>query len=47
MNRRRDTDEGRPQPSVWPVYLAAGVLALTGILGVIAAVGLVRLRPWG
>ncbi len=73
MNTLRDTDEGKPKPSVWPVYLAAaivgtvslGLLALAllvggssfppprlaalgyGLLGVIAAVGLVRLRLWG
>jgi len=27
MNTLRDTDEGRPKPSVWPVYVVA-VLAV-------------------
>ena len=28
MNTLRDTDEGRTRPSVWPVYVAAGVIGL-------------------
>ena len=65
MNTLRDTDESRPKPSVWPVYVAAaallgvfGLLRMMRIkldfflgayvlLGVVAAVGLVRLRLWG
>lgn len=26
MNTLRDTDEGKARPSVWPVYLTAGVI---------------------
>ena len=78
MNTLGDTDEGRARPSVWPVYVAAGMVGvdgllflffgiwgglanqdndvealafgvlfgLTGALGVAAAWGLFRLRPW-
>ena len=28
MNTFSDTDEGRARPSVWPVYLAAGVVGV-------------------
>ena len=69
MNTLRDTDEGRARPSVWPVYVAAGVLLISGawtvysaidilgalyllpsvwgILGLLAAFGLLARRPWG
>ena len=31
MNTLRDTEEGRARPSVWPVYVAAGVVGLASL----------------
>ena len=68
MNTLSDTDEGRARPSVWPLYVAAAVLlisgawtvyssidilgmymlvAVWGLIGLLAAFGLMALRPWG
>ncbi len=35
MNTHSDTDEGKPRPSVWPVYVASGIIAVVGALGVL------------
>ena len=32
MNTLRDTDEGRARPLVWPVYVAAGVVLIVGLV---------------
>ena len=85
MNTLSETDEGKASPSVWPVYVAAGVVLIVGLsglamistwhsmlsraeeagvvmpaafgltlahaafglLGVVAAIGMLRLRGWG
>ena len=41
MNTLRDTDERRARPSVWPVYVAAGVIGVVslGVLFFLAACG--------
>ncbi len=31
MNTPMDTDEGRPRPSVWPVYVATVLVAIYGV----------------
>ena len=34
MNTLSDTDEGRARPSVWPVYVTSGIIAVVGALAV-------------
>jgi len=38
MNTLRDTDESKARPSVWPVYVAAGVITLGSVLYVISVI---------
>ena len=42
MNTLRDTDEGKPRPSVWPVYVMSGIIGLLS-LSFLVFIGLV---PW-
>ena len=38
MNTLSDTDEGRPRPSVWPVYVMSAVVGLQSLALVVVAV---------
>ncbi len=42
MTTLSDTDEGRARPSVWPVYVAAGVVLIAGVW-ILVASGIVLL----
>ena len=41
MNTLRETDEGPPKPSVWPVYVVAAVFGVAGLLMVV-----ISTWPW-
>ncbi len=47
MNTLGDTDERKARPSVWPVYVAAGVLLVASLLGLFLAPSVLFGRIFG